>query len=193
MLRILFICFILIFLPRNIYCGPFGVDMGDTKEKFKDLTPYSEPGIEGENFKTSFMPKRHSLFEHYILTFGSSGLARIICLSSIINDDSYGLVAVNKYNTLKNQLTKKYGAPETKEFLQPGSIWKQPNEFATSIQKKERVHFSQWSNIEKDNISTISLAIISQGYNSLAVGLEYKFNNFKDLEIQKTKNEEEAL
>ncbi len=193
MFRVLFICFILIFLPRNIYCGPFGTDMGDAKEKFKDLQSYSEPGIEGENFKTAFMPKRHSLFEQYILTFGTSGLARIICVSPIIKDDSYGLNAVKKYDTLKSQLSKKYGAPEAKEFLQPGSIWKNPNEFAASIEKKERVHFSQWNHIDKDNLNQISLGIISQGFNSLAVILEYRYNNFKDLENQKTKSEEDAL
>jgi len=193
MLRIIIICICILFFPNNIYCGPFGTDMGDKKEKFKDLKPYTEQGIEGENFKTFLLPKNHSLFEQYILTFGSSGLARIICVTPILRDDSYGFTAIKRYDTLKNQLSKKYGSPEVKEFLQPGSIWKEPNNFAISIQKKERVHFSRWDNISKDNLSSISLGIISQGFNSLAVVLEYRYNNFKDLENQKTKSEEEAL
>ena len=132
--------------PCPSLAGPFGTNMGDAKEKFKNLIDAGD-----NNYLTRDVPLRHSVFAEYFLLFGENGLNGVIAQSTYKND-RFGIQAQNAYKKVKEQLIKKYGEPEIKEFLREGALFKDDSEFVMSLYKSERVHACVWE-LKKDGES----------------------------------------
>jgi len=195
-MRYLFVIILLfssIISPQIVIAGPFGTEMGEQKEKFQDIKPLDNTGFPGEVYYVNRMPKSHSDFEKYILIFGSEGLAAICAVSQSFINDSYGTQSRNLYDKLKEQLTEKYGAPKSFEQLKYNSIWKEPREFITSIEKHERQHGCEWTGNLPNNIKRIRIVISASSSSSSAVNLFYTYTNYDNLEQQKLNIDKESL
>ena len=91
-------------IPSLCFGGPFGAEMGDNPEKYialgAKLIPYQDK-YGNRLFETVTMPKKHSLFISYTLSFGDNGLCHI---SAGSNDTTK-----EEFDYLLSQLEKKYG------------------------------------------------------------------------------------
>lgn len=181
------------FFASLSYAGPFGTTMGDSPDKYTDLknTKTNQFGI--ERYQTTKMPKIHSSFEEYILDFGSTGLVSVMAVSEIFDNDRAGIKARNTYDTLKKQLSEKYGIPLVGEMLSPSSIWKKENEFIASIVHNERVHGCQWEENLPDNLKEIQLIIYGESYDRARVVINYKYINIDEVNKMQKKNEKDSL
>lgn len=174
---ILFPTILLLLISTVSYAGPFGTRMGEPKDDFSNLTQIetNKPGI--EMYYTSHMPKRHSLFQQYILTFGDAGLVSVSAISKAFDNDRAAKGALRAYDSLKKQLTEKYGKPESLEFFRPDGIWKKDGDFAMSLLRNERQHACDWTNNLPDDLKLIRLMVIGESSDCVKVGLLYEYTN----------------
>lgn len=181
------------FFASLSYAGPFGTTMGDSPDKYTDLknTKTNQFGI--ERYLTSKMPKMHSSFENYLLDFGNAGLVSVVAVSEIFDNDRAGIRIRNSYDTLKKQLSEKYGSPLVLEMLSPNSIWKKENEFINSIVHNERVHGCQWEKNLPDNLKEIKLMIYGESHDRARILLSYKYINIDEVNKMQEKNEKDSL
>ena len=174
--------------PCPSLAGPFGTNMGDAKEKFKNLIDAGD-----NNYLTRDVPLRHSVFAEYFLLFGENGLNGVIAQSTYKND-RFGIQAQNAYKKVKEQLIKKYGEPEIKEFLREGALFKDDSEFVMSLYKSERVHACVWE-LKKpiDNIKCITLLLSGEGVSTCNIIISYSYLNREKYEEKKAALENDAL
>lgn len=184
---------VFMFFASLSYAGPFGTTMGDSPDKYTDLknTKTNQFGI--ERYLTSKMPKMHSSFENYLLDFGNAGLVSVVAVSEIFDNDRAGIRVRNSYDTLKKQLSEKYGSPRVLEMLSPNSIWKKENEFINSIVHNERVHGCQWEKNLPDNLKEIKLMIYGESHDRARILLSYKYINIDEVNKMQEKNEKDSL
>lgn len=176
--------------------GPFGTEMGQTPEQFTGLKEIEFTGPRAEIhslYRTETLPKMNPIFERYILLFGRNGLARVLAYSKSYMDDSFGQQLQEKFNTLKRQLTKKYGKPEEANFLKDGSLWTKSRDFVMGINKNERVLAAFWENDLPDNLASIVLKADAASPTSSFLVLIYEYKNFKDMVEEIEKRGEDAL
>ena len=190
---ILFSAILLLLATTLSYAGPFGTRMGEPKEEFTDLKPIESENSGVEMYYTSKMPKRHSLFQQYILKFGDTGLVSIIAISKLFDNDRASLGALSAYDNLKKQLTEKYGEPKNLEFLHPNGIWKKDNEFAMSLVKNERQHTCDWTKNLPDDLKRIRLAIIGESGDCVKICLLYEYINIEMVNAILEKVEKDSL
>ncbi len=168
--------------------GPFGTNMGDKKEQYKNLTPAGD-----DAYMTRDVPLPHSAFKQYFLCFGGSGLNAVAALSEYKND-KFGTSAQNEYIKIKKQLISKYGTPETREFLRDGALYKEDAYFVASLYKSERVHCAVWK-FEKarDGVKMIILGLSGESFSQCNLFINYDYENRKEAEEKKASHENNAL
>lgn len=103
-----------------------------------------------------------------------TGVCRVLAVKRASGFNAYGDDRRQAADSLVETLTKKYGAFEKHDYLLPGSILHEPNEWLTAIRKGERVYgyYSLRDDLEGD-----LLAITVQA-TYIGLMLEYLFNNF---------------
>ena len=127
-------------LPPGI--GPFGLQMGLTKQNVEDMTGVTLTAIPNSLniYTTKVVPKTHYAFETYILLISPKvGLCRIRALSGDINTDSYGLALKSKVKDIAESLTANYGKGKATDVLLPGSLWKEPGDWMIGLLKKNAI------------------------------------------------------
>ena len=168
--------------------GPFGTNMGDKKEQYKNLTPAGD-----DAYMTRDVPLPHSAFEEYHLFFGESGL-NAVAARSVYKNDKFGTSAQNEYIKIKKQLISKYGEPETKEFLRDGALYKEDAYFVASLYKSERLHGALWEfKKAKDGVKKITLFLAGESFSQCSLIIRYEYENRKEAEEKKASHENNAL
>lgn len=192
-LRVAFAVVLTFAISLTAQAGPFGTHMGQPKEDFQGLSPIKSgnPGI--EEFVTSEVPKKHTLFKRYILNFGNAGLVSIAGETKIFDNDRAATAGRAAYETLKKQLTEKYGKPENFENMSPDGIWKKDSEFAMSILKNERTHICVWKKDLPDDLKSINLLLVANSSDSVSVGLLYHYKNVDQVKENQEKIEKDSL
>lgn len=178
------------------HAGPFGTEMGQTPEQFTGLTEIQFKGPRAKVhslYRTETLPKMNPIFERYILLFGKDGLARVLAFSKPYINDGFGKQLQENFNTLKTQLTKKYGKPEEFDFLKNGSLWTKDRDFVMGIHKNERFLAAYWENDLPDNLARIALETNAASPTSSDLVLIYEYKNFKDMVEEVEKQAEDAL
>lgn len=99
------------------FAGPFGTEMGDAPEKFKDLKRVNNLYYEAVD-----IPRAHSRISHYLLGFSKTGLSRLIGYTQFDNDYE-GARALSLYRLLHKTLAEKYGEPSATGGNMSGAIW----------------------------------------------------------------------
>ncbi|WP_323902632.1 hypothetical protein [Aeromonas caviae] len=171
--------------------GPFGVSMGMTKEMFKGhLTPAGN-GI----FIFNNPPKPHPQYEQYVVQISDkAGLCWIKAVGKDILTSSHGYQLQTNFDDFEKKLDERYGAHKRVDFLASGSIWKEPEDWMTALQKKERYLFTTWSGEGKalpNNLSKIGLIAAANASDKGYLAIEYSFTNEADCE-QESKTKDDA-
>lgn len=138
---------LLIGVSISLFAGPFGLEMG---WKLEDL---EKNGIEYELYKQDYnisiydvFPEReHPDFEEYVVKIDTEeGIFQISTLRKDISTSSYGTALKNKYETVRDQISRTYGEPKEIDFLIPDSIWNEPEYWMMALKSEERVLASFW-------------------------------------------------
>jgi len=159
-----------------VMAGPFGINMGDP---IGEVIGTNDAGIPYARLPEGQVPKG---FER-VTVYGtpSTGACASKAFQYVYNADSSGYEVRNKADALVKHLTNKYGEPTKKyDYLRAGSIWKEPQEWMRSLQKKERVYAFYWSNLpaeKNDNIININVEPLGASSYSALIKLYYEFAN----------------
>lgn len=174
-----------------VYSGPFGTEMGNKSESFKNLT-FLNKNTKEEIFRTHSVPKKHSLFDIYELTFRQSGLAKIVAASFEFSSDDSCVDTLKIYNTVKSQISKKYHNPN---IINEHVDYRYKDlGFCFTLNNGKRKHACVWNSNLPDNIKCIFLAIISVNKNTSQVILSYEYNNIAyEFEVKDNADDSDAL
>ena len=188
---ILCICLISIFIPM-LFAGPFGYEEGMS---FEEVELNSNEIIDCYIDKNlSFLqvePKqKHSDFEkYYILIDEDFGLVKIIA-DTIVETNKYGTALKNKFNSLEETLSAKYGEIDKIDILMPSSIWDEAGDYMMSLVKEERFLMGIW----ETGINTIvSIQASATSTSRGTISLTYEYEKFANALEKKSKVESSYL
>lgn len=178
--------------------GPFGLSKG---MKIEDL-PAGLTETSEQVYRTKNVPTPSSMMQGYTLIFGKTlGLAKIACNTPNVNTSAYGEGVITELRKIESALTMKYGKPSDKfDFLNEGSIWKQPRYWTMSLFKGERVLASAWSKTKgdklPDNLQSIGIKAVSVDSvdpEKIFILVTYEFDNFKEVSAELLAKKAEGL
>jgi len=152
--------------------------MGMTKEQIGEGLEQTGPNI----FKTYSPPRPDRDFQEYFLLIDPNlGLTTIVAIGHAIPTSSFGTEVKRQFEVLENKLIEKYGKNEKHDFLHDGSLWKRPQDWMLSLEKKERVLTAFWGELIgsdlKGGIQNIRLEARAIGPELGALVLIYEFEN----------------
>jgi hypothetical protein len=186
--------FIFLLISSIAHAGPFGLSMGMHKSDIKEIEKTGNP----LTYRTDNVPNPSSKFETYVLQIGEScGLCAIKAVSDIIDTNRYGTKLKRKFDTLHELLSDKYGNNKKQDFLMPGSIWDEPEDFMSGLTKNERYLRAFWDEEENsnlpDNIKSIILSAEGLSREKGAIIIQYRFINSSQCQKELDRMDEEAL
>ena len=134
--------------------GAFGLEFGQAlPEKAEPI-----PGAQGEYLVEA--PSPFPEFESYRVTYHeTTGVCVIIGIGKTYEDDEWGTAVKNSYEKLITTLSKKYGSVRRVEYLRPGALWDEADEFSRSIDKNQRGHLANWEIETEDPTSTSEISL----------------------------------
>ncbi len=191
----LFFALLCIFLISvSVFASPFGLSKGMTLEQVKEACGGREPVKINDGLYSIVPVKQHPYFVRYIAWIDEKeGLNYIKAIGKDIDTNSYGFELKSKFDSLENSLSKTYGKCDRMDFLMPGSIWDDLNEWMYALEKKERYLMSIWErkygSTLPDELESVGIIAVAESSNSGYVVLEYEFANHAA--IDKSKQEED--
>ena len=164
--------------------GPFGISMGLSKSGVEAVvgTPLTEAEGQPNLFTTTMPPRPHPSFENYVLKIlPTAGVCQVRAIGVTIRSSSHGVEIQRTFNDLTTMVSDTYGEYQEVDFLLPGSIWDEPEDWMMALRQNERQLQAVW---DQDKGSTLSNGISSiilgtsalsssQGY----LILQYSFEN----------------
>lgn len=136
-------------------------------------------------------PEPHpDFFSYRVKATPENGVCDVEGIGKPFLNDADGSLARNSFKRIRDQLTVKYGKSELYDFLQSGSIWREPLEWATSLDKNQRSYNQFWTKEHKSNlpnsITNIHLGISAIDSSTTYIFLYYQFKNFENCEKSAT-------
>jgi hypothetical protein len=126
------------------FAGPFGLDMGMTLEQLTAVCG-SAPVSVGTNLYKVTPAKPHQAFETYVVQISPTyGVFFIKAIGKRVNTSVYGTELKSAFTQLVTSLENTYGTAKTYDFLRPGSIWDEPNDWMMALRKQERFLAAYW-------------------------------------------------
>jgi len=193
--RIVAVVFLIsILFVTEAMAGPFGLEKGMS---LKDICGKPEKVGHGI-YKLSSVPKPHSAFEAYIVKVApKGGLCWIQAIGKDIATSSYGIDLKSAFSEMEEKLGATYGKHETMDFLMPGSIWNEPNDWMMGLIKRERFLAAIWKKSEgsslPSDIEQIGLIASSISCDKGYIAIEYSFTNKEACEAEMAAQEDDAL
>ena len=158
----------------------FGLSMG-MKETELDI----EEVMEGGFCVLNSVPKPHSKFQNYYAIVSESyGLTKIIAANHEVITNVFGHEIQTEFESLRERLANKYGEGEVFDFLMEDSIWDEPKDWMSALEKKERILRNIWERNELYDIdsnleSVILSATASEEDPGVAsLSLNYEFTTY---------------
>ncbi len=180
--------------------GPFGLEEGLSKNDIEQMIGNTLVLVEGTKnlYVTNSMPKENDSFEKYALLISPKvGLCQIRALGKDIPADSFGIALKSKFNEIRELLDSIYGKGKESDFLLPGSIWKDPQDWMMSLYKKERALSSTWSQkndaLNKNKLSQIGLDTRAPTNQSGYILLQYTFSNNSTCDTEEEAEKKSSL
>lgn len=182
------------FMVSDVTAGPFGLHKGMSLKEIGGKPEKLGNGI----YKVINVPKPHSAFEGYIVKVApKGGLCWIKAIGKDIATSSYGVELKIAFHGMEEKLEARYGKHKSMDFLMPGSIWKDPNDWMMGLIKKERVLAAFWEAAEGSSLPTdlkeISLFAKPFGSGKGYIAIEYSFTNIDSCEAELAAQEDDAL
>ena len=141
-----FILTILILISSHSIAGPFGTEMGMSKDELGIKSVTEKIGT--YQWKLSSLPKSSNLFEYYVVVVTpENGLCFLKTVGKNVTTSVYGTELRSVFDRVNNSLKKKYSKGSVADFLNSGSIWDEPKDFmiAVSLEPKLHTYFRNWS------------------------------------------------
>lgn len=169
--------------------GPFGFRAGMSKAQV--ITLVGERSIEPSEIANFYhlntAPKPHPDFDHYSLVISpKAGLVRVVAMSRQIPTSSYGEVVKAEFTKIRDQVAKTYGRYEEYDYLQRGSIWKEPWEWMSALEAKERNLSCFWRRETQADLRNSVIEVILEAKNldikHGMVLLTYTFSGYVEYE-----------
>ena len=175
--------------------GPFGFESGISAEIIEKMTGET-PRLIKESENLYFLdkaPKPNDAFEQYGLVISPTvGLCVIRAIGKSIQTNDFGHQLQSSYDSMRDALTAIYGKPKIYDFLMPGSIWKDSNDWMTSLYKQDRTLAAEWKGPGiKNDISSIAIDARAASRDKGYFVVQYDFNNKPECtaELKKQKND----
>lgn len=178
----MFVIPIVLFFATPAFAGPFGLSMGMTKEQIGGEIKEMGPGY----YAITSVPEPNPNFKMYSLIIGKElGLAKIVAVTPAIKTNIFGDALKTKFEELEELLIKKYGGNKKFNSLAVGSIWNKPQEWMTSLKKKERNLSAAWDKNTgaklPDDLAQITLTAAAVKSDLGIIVLMYYFSNFNQV------------
>jgi hypothetical protein len=122
--------------------GPFGVAQGANLGNFKDPTPIDgAPGY----YKIQQVPQPYPGMEFYtIQATNQHGICMVKAIGSTIASDAFGGSLKSAADKLHDDVEERYGKSKKVDFVMPGSIWNDPQDWMMGLYKGERHYAYLW-------------------------------------------------
>lgn len=189
------VAFVIVFLVA-ISCAiaqPFGIKMGMTREDL--ITMGCNPQLTSTGNPHWYKitpPKPHPSFNLYVVEISKNyGVFVILAIGKDITTSAYGEAVKNEFDKIKEQVSISYGQSIDFDFLMPGSIWDEPNEWMRALEKEERVLASFW-NSESGATLPYDISGIGLSARALDSSTGYLALRYESQDYDKAKAEVEA-
>ena len=183
--------------PAN---GPFGLEVGLTKENIEDMAGVTLEPLEGQTglYMASSLPKNNAAFSFYALRISPNvGLCQIRAVGKDLDADSYGIEVQSNFDQLRGTLNTLYGNGKKSDYLMPGSIWRDAKDWMMGLNQKERVLNATWDKpndvMIKNKITSVYLDARTQNASKAFLYLQYDFDNVKSCEQEEKEAQKNSL
>jgi hypothetical protein len=135
------------------------------------------------DYNATVVPTPYEDFESYSFVISpKQGLCKVAAIGKDISADSFGSAVHSSFDSLDEQLTKKYGkSAGLLDAVKPGSMWQEPQYWMMGLDKQERYLTDDWSSKKNplpDNLEDIVLQAKASSTNVGYLLLSYEFDNF---------------
>lgn len=174
--------------------GPFGLWMGMTLSDLNGDHREVRPG----KYEVSSVPRPHSAFQTYILQITPRhGLSWIKALGPTIATSVFGMQLRDAFDSMEKKLAGIYGKHKRMDFLMPGSIWSEPQDWMQSLLNRERFLTTEWSKEQQSSLSdplaSVHLIAAAEDTNNGYVAIEYSFTCMDAADAELAAAEDDAL
>lgn len=111
-------------------------------------SPVSELSVVRELAQGGYVvepPTPHPLFISYLVRATPTfGVVWVKGLGTVISSDNFGTATSGAVDRVAEQLTHRYGRPTKTDFLMPGSVWSDPQDWMTALNNNERYYSYIW-------------------------------------------------
>jgi len=176
-----------LFIVSDAFGGPFGIDMGMSLDRLKQVCKTAPEHIENDYYKIT-PPNTHDLFETYTVKIDPTyGVYFIKAIGKDIRTNGYGVELRSTFDSLVGSIEKTYGKYELTDILKDRDHG-DPNVWTYALRDGDRELYAKWgkkyqSRLPDDIASIVAWAGVTsiirgnRGY----VVLEYYLSNETDV------------
>lgn len=163
-----------------VTAGPFGTEMGMTKEQL-GITSSTEE-IATYRYKLATLPKTSPLFEYYVVEVSPrNGLCYLKAIGNNVSTSRYGNELRRMFDRVNSSLERKYTSGTISDFLRSGSIWDEPEDFMMGLTKRERVlaayYDEEEGSVMVENVAKAYLNAKGLGSDTGFIVIDYFYDN----------------
>ena len=190
--RLLLIGIILIGL-NLIFAASFGLQMGwDLHALTRNNISYEQIDSSPGYYIVSPVPSPHSSFETYVVRVDSDeGIFWIKGIGKDIETNGYGFTIKSEFEKLRGQLSSVYGDIKVIDWLMPGSIWDEPDDWMYGLKTGDRFYFGQWE--AQSGFSEIMIGAYANSGSSGYISVEYYGLHYEQLDEKADRAESRAF
>lgn len=162
----------LLFAPA-VSAQAFGIQQGTPISRLNIVEKISP------NYYSVNVPQPNDEFESYmVIATPGAGVCKVTGIGKTLDADRYGSQARQKFGSLREALTNRYGEPEHQfDFIRSGALWTGAHEWAASIHQNERTYTSFWTNVG-NGLDGIELDVSAISLSDTYIVVRYQFSNF---------------
>lgn len=168
-------------VPSISRAQPFGIEEGTKRPSLNILKEL------GHGYFEVKPPRTHPEFEMYAVQMADGpGVCIVKAVGVSHQNDRYGNSVRSAFDEVRSQIEGTYGKSRLNNFLRPGALWKDTNEWVMSIHKNERAYQAVWGGLAgpaiKNNVNEILLDVVAQNQSEAYLVIQYRMSNFKACE-----------
>jgi hypothetical protein len=134
-----------LFIAADAFSGPFGIDMGMSLDRLKQICKTAPEHIEDNYYKIT-PPNTHDLFEIYIVQIDPTyGVYFIKAIGKDIHTNGYGVELRSTFDSLVRSIEKAYGKYELTDILKNNSYSSGPNVWTYALRDGDRELYATWA------------------------------------------------
>ncbi len=159
--------------------GPLGLEMG---APLKDLRARIRLTPEGHHeYSAKSLPGGHPDFAAYRLLISPvHGLCKITAWTRPVRTGPQGNEIRQRFETLREALTGRYGAGRRYDLLREESLWRDPRDWMVAMHSRDRDLYARWTDeyVELEAyVSAVHLRVNTLGPSKASLQLGYEFRN----------------